>query len=251
LISKLNAFEDKSVEDKTKSSKTLLIGLFVFIIAASPYLLLNLKPSWFYENTRHQILIKYGTPFILLFFLNKFIISKYKIIILTFIITSSIYYNLNSLLRFQKSWLKQEAIEMALRSNKSIKQGDNFIIVDEAKDYNEYKNGTYSLYCYTGIASRSFKNQSHLIIDKENLTSSTNDKIIDSILYPQIKYYYNIKDIVNLNHFDYSFIIKKGNTPLTFFQTFFFTYNYFFNKEKFKKNLSGIVTLDYNKSIKF
>lgn len=219
----------------------LYIGLYFFVAGAFAYTMVGLSPLFDGFNSRHQILLRFGSTF-LLFYLISLIYSEkaQKLISLTFI---SLFFvaTISCQIQFQKSWFKQIALEKIFSREKLLGEGVNFIIIDNTKDYNEFRyNEVYRYYCYTGILKKTFGTQTRFAIDSESLNE-------DFIKYnPQLLIEApsnNMIDCANITTFSYSVIIDHGSLSLTIMQTQKMLFQYYFDRTKFDSTIDKVLLL--------
>ena len=227
------------IEYFSKDKKYFYIGLFLFVAGVFAYVTVGLHPLFESYNSRHQILLKFGSAFLLFSLVSLSTSIKLKKILVTTILSLFIVYNISTHLQFQKSWFKQTALEKAFSKEVLLIEGTNFIIQDNTKIYNEF-NGSepYRFYNYTGILMKTYGTQNRFAI---------NSKELDSFLKQNYNNYigalYLTKDCTNLSSFKYLVIINQGNEYLSNIFNIKMLYQYYFNKLAFDKSLDDILSI--------
>ena len=220
------------------------MGLYFFAAGVLAYSLLGLIPIFEGFDSRHQILLRFGSV-LLLFYLITSINSEniQRLVVITFA-SLFIVKTISCQFQFQKSWFKQEALEQSFAKEKLFIDNVNFVIIDNTIDYNEY-NKSYAFYCYTGILNKAFGNQTRFAIDSRELpVILAAYNLNDFISRPA----YLMKDCKNLESFDYYALISRGSNQITNGQNLKMLYQYYFDKaglENSLKNFLQIKVLPY------
>jgi hypothetical protein len=234
----LFALKRFKIENLTQNKWFLIIGLFLFFAAVFPYSMVGLVPQFDGYNSRHQILLKFGSAFIL-FYIFGIIKSGYtQKAILAAVFSLFIVATLSRQLQFQKSWFKQLALEKGFAGEKLLEDGVNFVIIDNTKDYNEY-NINYAFYCYTGILNKTFGTQTRFAVDSKALIELENIDTERLIKTP----FFHMKDCRDIKDFKYTLTINPGKVLLSNPQSFKMLYQYYFDKSGFENSLSKILSL--------
>jgi hypothetical protein len=232
-----------------KRQHLLFLGLYLFLFATFAYSILGLTPEFGSVNSRHQILIKFAAPFLILYILTILPKLNFQNLFLSILVTSCVTYSFSSQLKFQKSWFKQLALEQLFKKQKNIVNGDNFLIYDNTTIYNEY-NTRYEVYCLNGILYKSLGNQSHIAIDSKTFELQNYKLSIDSndMMYRNI---YHLNEVKNFTTLNYSFIIDKGVVELSLKQNLKMLYQKYFNPIEFDKSLNKIISLKYSPCVNY
>lgn len=227
------------IEQLSNGKRMLYIGVYFFIAGAFAYLMVGLTPSFDGFDSRHQILMRIGSAF-LLFYLVKLIYSeKAQLLIIITIISLFIVTSISCQLQFQKSWFKQMALEKQFTQEKSLRENVNFVVIDNTLDYNEY-NQFYRSYCYTGILKKTFGTQTRFAIDSHELQWFFDKNNPGDIINNA---FYHMKDCKNITSYDYSLIINPGKMLLTNKQSLKMLSQYYFDKINFDNSLNKILLL--------
>lgn len=233
------------IERQFTNNQFQFIGLYFFFAGAFAYAMLGLSPLFDGFNSRHQILLKFGSTFIIFYLVCLIRSERAQRLTIATIISLFIVSNISYQLQFQKSWFKQMALEKAFPLEKSLSEGVNIIIIDNTKEYNEF-NGEYAFYCYTGILMNAFGTQTRFALDSKELNAIAQIKPQDLVENS----FYNMKDCKNIKSFNYWMIIDKGSIELSNKQNLIMLYQYYFEKLKFANTLNNIISLNilpYNK----
>jgi hypothetical protein len=226
-------------EINNKKKKLLYVGLILFTASILPYILLGLEPSFEGFNSRHQILFRFSTVFLILYFLYFLKTNNLKISFIALLISSFIFYTINTQLQFQKSWFKQIAIEKYF--SKLDINASKFCIVDNTKQYNEFKQ-YYEPYVYAGILNKIYKSDNLIAVDIENRPF----KFEESDLIT--KKSYHINNLKNFDYYDSVIMIKPGKILLSKVQLLKGLFYFYFNKSNFNIFIDQIIDfeiLDY------
>jgi hypothetical protein len=200
--------------------------------------MVGLLPQFDGYDSRHQVLLRFGTSFILLYLVGQIKHGFTQKVIFCTLLSLFIIATISRQLQFQKSWFKQLALEKAFPRESLLKEGTDFVIVDNIREYNEF-NTNYSFYCFTGILNKSFGTQTRFAVDSEAIIDSTH---VD----PQTllnNAFYNIKGGSDIFNFKYALYVNPGETLLTNVQSMKMLYLYYFNRTAFEENLDGVLKL--------
>lgn len=227
------------IDQQFNSKRMLYIGLYFFIAGAFAYTMLGLSPTFNGFNSRHQILLKFGSTFIIFYLVCLIRSERAQRLTISTIISLFIVYNISCQLQFQKSWFKQMALKHAFPLEKSLSEGVNFVIIDNTNEYNEF-NGALAFYCYTGILKNAFGTQTRFAVDSKDQKAIAQYNPRDFINNS----FYNMKDCKNIKSFNYWMIIDKGSLLLSNKQNLIMLYQYYFDKLKFGSSLNNIISLN-------
>lgn len=233
-------FRKISLPYRTENQSVLFAGLYLFFAGSFAYVMVGLLPLFDGYESRHQILLRFGSSFVLLYIINLIesqIARKYILII---IVSSFMLGTLARQLQFQKSWFKQEALELEFKNEILLTEGTNFVIVDNTKSYNEY-NLNYAFYCYTGILRKSFKTQTRFAIDSKALIDMKNVNPDDLVKNA----FYHIKESRDIFNFRYTAFINPGETLLSNAFSIKLLYLYYFDNKAFDERIGGILSINF------
>ena len=239
LLFKKSKFHFENIEKNEK--KLLYFGLLFFIASIMPYVLLGLEPSFEGFNSRHQILLRFSAVFLILYFINYLGTNKLKLIFISVLISSFVFYTINTQSQFQKSWFKQIAIEKHFSEHKINQNSLKYCIIDNTKQYNEFKQ-YYEPYVYSGIFNKIYKSDKIIAVDIENLPFKFDENDVIT------KKSYHISNINNFDYYDSIIMIKPGKTLLSKVQLLKGTFYYYVNTKKFNSFIDQIIDfeiLDY------
>ena len=215
----------------------LFLGIFLFVGASISYVLVGLEPSFNNFNSRHQILLKIPALIFILFCISFIKSNKYKIIFISFILSISIVNTVDTQFKFQTSWLKQLSLQNYFKKNKSLLAGNNILIIDNTKYYNEF-NQQFAVYTYSGMFKRVYDTENTIAVNIEDKPFNINS--LDSLS----KNFYHINDVKNLNEFNKILTIDKNNKIYSYLDLMKLTYYYYTNKIVFYKNIENMLNYD-------
>ena len=152
------------LEELKSPGKMFITGLYFFFAGALAYVLVGQLPQFGSVLCRHQILLKVGTPFMILAFVSLFRSESIQRGAIAVIIALFIIANISWQLQFQKSWIKQMALESVFAKEKLLAENVNFSVVDNTREYNEY-GGNLAVYCYAGIFRKIYVTQSRYVVN--------------------------------------------------------------------------------------
>lgn len=231
-------FRQFKIEQFQNGKMLVFTGLYFFFAGAFPYTMVGKFPLFDGYDSRHQILLRLGSAFLLFYIIS---LSKSQTIQkLGFIVLVSLFIisTISHQLQYQKSWFKQLALEKVFSQEKLLTEGTNFVVIDNTMEYNEHNKG-YAFYCYTGILNKTFGTQTRFAIDSKELSiyGSYNPKaFINSAAY-------HIKDCQNITSFNYWVVITRGGLVLTNIQNIKMLYQYYFDKDQFENSVNKILSL--------
>jgi hypothetical protein len=218
------------------SYKVILYGLLLFFAGVLAYLLIGVFPSFESYYSRHQILLKVGSVIILLFLVSNFstvFLQKFAIFVLA---SSFLLSNVNTQMQFYSSWFKQLAFQKFVSTDEFLTASGNFMIIDNTKDYNEFK-VDYALYVFTGnyflVNGKSdkllFSSRDHEFVSQFNPNLDSMSKAI-----------YNISDVADFNY-NHILVIDKGILELSSFQNIKLILFYYTNKNLFYNYMNKVL----------
>lgn len=227
------------LENRSADKSVLYVGLFFFLAGAFAYVMVGLYPVFDSFDSRHQILLKFGTAILLFFFICLFNSKRAQIIILSLIVSLFIVSNVSYQLQFIKSWFKQIALEKEFQKERLLTEGTNFIIIDNTLNYNEF-NTHYPFYCYSGILRKSFGTETRFAIDSKEMANVFARYNSDALINNP---FYHLRDCKNLTSFDYYVVISEGSLKLNTGNNLKLFFQYYFSKVDFNKSVTEIISL--------
>lgn len=232
---------NSKIEQFSNNKWMLYVGLYLFIAGAFAYIVVGLPPLFDGYHSRHQILLRFGSAFLLTYLVGLIISARQQKFIVTFILTLFLVSTISSQLQFQKSWFKQMALEEEFSNEILLGEGVNFVVLDNTQEYNEFKyNEGYRFYCYTGILMKTFGTQTRFAIDLRDLDSFTKKYKLQDFIGAT----YLTKDCNNITSFSYIVIVNKGDLYLSDTKNLRLLFQYYFNKEEFNYSLKKILSLN-------
>ena len=216
----------------------IYFGVYFFIAGALAYILVGKIPSFDGYDTRHQILLRIGAPFILLGLVNLLFSIRFKKIIMIALVTSFVACNVIWQLQHQKSWFKQEALELLIKENPGLEQKMNILVIDNADEYNETEENI-RFYCYSALFKKAFNNESHFVIQEEELASLKGINLNDLANAT-----FSMKDCSDMTNFRYKLIINKGKDVLNLKTSLEMLFLYYYNRNKFNAFAKQIIEID-------
>ena len=140
-------------------------------------------------------------------------------------------------MQFQKSWIKQFAIEKYILDSKQKLFGTNFLVIDQTKNYNEFNSG-YALYNYSGIISKVYDKENSLAMNYDFYSQYGSFSIKDTITLNS----YHLRDVKNFSSFQNILIINPGKNDLNFFEVIKLTFIYFTDRAEFDNFLNKFIS---------
>jgi hypothetical protein len=223
-----------------KSNKEwFFIGVYFSIVCSIAYLLVGKIPSFYGNDTRHQILLRISIPFLIIWLISFFKpnFQKYALITLTslFIVTTT-----KQNIQFIGSWFKQEALALEFIKTKKIKEGNYFLVLDNTTDLNETER-SFSFHSFAGISKKTFQNQSRFFITPNDFKYLNKNINLEFFITGEG---YNMKDCKGPISFDKNYLLiqYKGEIPTTK-DIVFLLFNKYFSKEKFNQDVNKILDI--------
>jgi hypothetical protein len=207
----------------------LIIGIYLFVAGAFPYVAVGKPPSFSGFGDRLQILLPFGTSFIILYMLS--LVKSFRLQKITFavIISAFVIANINAQIKYTKSWFKQESLLMHFKEEPLLTPHKNFVLIDRTTDYNENERGI-AFWALSGMLRSVFKDESRFAIE-------VND----------FKYYNG-----SISQFQYYYLVEKGSFVLKSSTCMMLLYQYYFQSESYRKNVKNVLAckiLPYNYEI--
>lgn len=155
----------------TNESVFLLIsfGVFLFLIATVPYLMVNKLPNLWVWESRHQILMPLGIAFFIAGVISALekINKHMAIFILTLFITVFSVQNIRNGYGYIWDWYYQVAIEEKLLVMEVVRDSTTFVVKDELVNKLANKR-QMSFYEYNGHLKNAFGDETRLMVNRES-----------------------------------------------------------------------------------
>lgn len=195
----------------------LYIGIYFFIAGIFPYAVVEKNPSFSGFATRGQVLLPIGMSFILLYSISLFRHTKVKQIVFILMISLFIISNVSSQVKYTKSWFKQESLIKHIKEKCLLVPHNNYLLFDRTTDYDENERGL-SHWALSSMITKTLDAENCFMIE-----------ISDKSMYrPDME-------------FQYYFLLEKGEFVLKTKTVLLLLYQYYFNKERFSKNVYDIL----------
>lgn len=218
----------------------IIAGIIIFGFGILPYSIAFKTPYFTDMESRHQILLPFGTAFILtglfLIIKNKFSLSQTSYIILVLIFSGFfISINQSKYASGLSDWLRQESIIENLKKSEIIKNNSTFLLNDNTSEYN-MNNRNIREFEYNGYLHKAFGNETRNILPKEmNLNEITQSKIDGN---------YNIHQYVpDTAKFIINFDMAQ---PIENKTIGYMLYWYYFRKDLFRDNICNYTRVSVN-----
>lgn len=149
----------------------LAVGLLVLIVGMLPYLLVGKLPSFAEWETRHQLLMPFGTSIILVAAVRAIgAVGLHRLarvagagLVIVMLVTS-----IATSLTLVADWHKQMQIASALEDSLTVKDASTVVFIDSASSLN-YDSRSFSFYEFNGWMTMAFGDQSRLGIELTNV----------------------------------------------------------------------------------
>jgi len=233
------------LEEIQSPRKMFYTGLYFFFAGCLAYVLVGILPQFGTVYTRHQILLKFGTSLIILAGMSLFSSEKVQRGAVAGIIALLVVSNISWQMEYQKSWVKQMALEQAFAKEKLLAENVNFSVVDNEKEYSEF-GGNLSQYCYTGILRKIHGTQTRYVINYHDTANDFNGWTPEQLAI------WNVRDVKDFSHFRYHVYLDQGSVWLSNTLSLKILYQYYFDKSKLERSLATILrvrVLPYNDKI--
>jgi hypothetical protein len=238
-------FRRSRIEPVDRPGRMFLIGLYFFLAGAAAYVLVGLLPQFGSVYCRHQALLKFGMPVMLLAGIGLLSPERSRRGAVVLLSAMLLIVNISWQLQYQKSWIKQMALEQAFRREPLLAEHVNFVVVDNMQEYNEYGSNS-AVYYYAGLMYKIHGTQTRYIVNHHDLPGNLLRWGPDQYII------YNMKDIRDVTKFTYHVYIDQGSAWLSNVESVKILYQYYFNKSRLEESLSRILrirVLPYNEKI--
>lgn len=246
FLQRLAVYEGKQIQvfNRKINDKLfyLCLGLFLFILGALPYIMVEKVPSYNNYDGRHQILLTFGTAFMVLGFVEILINQRLRKYFYAVFISSCIILNFNLLLNYQKNWFRQLSIMEHLKGEPLIRQYYTFLIEDNSDKFCE---AVTTYYVYTGMLYNIMGKQDKFAITKDKFEQVIKSYgSIDKLLIN--KEVFKMKDFKPTN-FECVIRISNGSFYPSTINTLQLLFLDFTNKKEFSCKIKKIVNLTVEK----
>ncbi len=232
----------------------IIIGIILFLAGTFSYNVVGHIPRFSPVGSRDQILLGFGTAFILFdllrWFINIIIIHKYQLHVFIFslsILTSLfIVTNINQNIDALRAYLFHESVKIDFKSSEEMKTGKNFVFKDNFNSIFWRKSLRY--YSLSGMAKEVFDEQTRLIIPQQNVK-----QVLNYFQYYSREEYLhylkavNMRDIKFDGTFDYNIYAKIGKYNLSSYNILKLIYLKYCDEELFINNIDNISSLIFEK----
>ncbi|MFW2352991.1 hypothetical protein [Aliarcobacter butzleri] len=231
LVKKIN---DEVVVNKSNNI-LFIFGIFIFLLATFPYIVVGKVPNSNDWESRFQVLIPLGFSFILYYGINFIFRKEVKIFLYIILIVSFSIFHIKEQLKYNIDWIYQQSIIENFKANDIIKNNTTFIVSNELKN-DLAKSREFRFYELNGIAKLAFEENNRFFVLSED----------------QLEKYkkYNIYKEYNFSSWSYStplHVIFKSNNKLNAIIMAKLKYLEITNKEQFKKEVKDLVTIELKK----
>jgi hypothetical protein len=152
------------------------IGLIIFILGGFAYWILGHTPAFNSWNSRHQLLLSFGTS-IMLFSLIISTRNLAREMVLLIFLSIFLITNFLSYKEFYVDWNKQKNLIQIFSQNQVLRDSDLIIFHDETEGFNAF-NREYKIYEWNGLLVEAFKDERRFGMDNERY-----QKLIDGTLF--------------------------------------------------------------------
>tara|TARA_B100000212_G_scaffold91239_1_gene66972 strand:- start:2970 stop:4520 length:1551 start_codon:yes stop_codon:yes gene_type:complete len=153
-----------------------LIGLLIFILGGFAYWILGHTPAFNSWNSRHQLLLSFGTS-IMIFSLITFSRNSAREMILLTFLSIFLISNFLTYKEFYVDWKKQKNLIEIFSQNDVLKDSDLIIFHDKTQGFNAF-NRDYDVYEWNGLLVQAFNDEKRFGLDNERY-----QKLIDGTLF--------------------------------------------------------------------
>lgn len=234
-------FHDRksSKYDSDNVKRILFFCLTLSFVAILPPLLIGKSvPIIFSMNSRFQALYILPASVILYCIVDVLFKSKFRQMVLAFLVSSSFLLSFTMLLDFQKSWFKSLSICAIIREETLLqKKNTNIVFNDLTKKWGNYKNNTLSGYELNGISKMALRgDESHNYISVEDLS----EIVLNNI---DLKDIYNARNASNLQNYELLFSLNCIKS-VYYDRVLYLSFLYYYDNELFYHKLSEM--FEYN-----
>lgn len=166
----------KNLHKSDNVIRFFLIGLTIFILGGFAYWILGHTPAFNSWNSRHQLLLSFGTS-IMLFSLIVSSKNLAREIILLIFLSIFLITNFLSYKEFYVDWNKQKNLIQIFSQNQVLRDSDLIIFHDETKRFNAFDRD-YDIYEWNGLFVQAFKDEKRFGLDNDRY-----QKLINGTLF--------------------------------------------------------------------
>ncbi|RJR35579.1 MAG: hypothetical protein C4576_24670 [Desulfobacteraceae bacterium] len=229
------------VPNAPSSLALLSAGVFSFLLAIFPYLVVHSLPHLYDWGSRHQRLVPLGAAFIL-YYVFKILMDKLKIRLTHQIIAFSIAVfgfvatDVSTYLAFQKDWYKQLSIIENFRSSDVMRNHSFFVFTDHTLDLNVNRR-EYRSFEYCGLMKCAFGDESRFGINAREKRDIEDYRI-------QADRGGNYKQFNWDRHPEFNVLIRQGDYAVDTGRLIRLMFRERFTKTEFRENVAKIVKLE-------
>lgn len=233
-VKQLSADQLNGVNNK----KMTYAGLFLFLLGALPYCLVDKYPSFYgLYDSRHQLLLGFGASLLFLSAFNM-IQLRYKNILLSVFIALLLLCQINLYLQYQFDAYRQESFIEKIKNDSTFREKHMIRLHDGLNKDNTLQ---WRFYALAGMVKKVYGTQHSLII-REKDYNMINEKIPGGIK-GFAKEQYNLKDFQN-GSFETTLYLDGGEVDYSIFTTLRMMYYQRFNKIRYRQELNRLT--DYH-----
>lgn len=142
----------RGFKEENQTSKPVVLflgGAFALILGLFPYWILGLPPTFFEWTSRHQLLMPFGSSFIIASILIV-VPWTFRVATAAFLLSASVAFGIENYLGFYKDWEKQKVLLNLIEKDQSIKSASLIVFDDQTKGLNAIQR-TYRFYEWNGL----------------------------------------------------------------------------------------------------
>lgn len=233
--------------------KLAILSILLLFLGALPYALVQKHAVLNFVTTRHQLLMLFVVPLILLTFLSLLSsVKKIQLHLIVLLVSLFTFTNTKTYLSFIKLWFFNESIVLNMQASPEIKNNHAFIVTEPVESiFPVFKSG-HSFYEYAGFSRKAFQEENRYFAPQSSLNNKTLKngafKLSKAVL---VRPQYNFTNF-KTESFSYLLSIYK-NKSLSYKELISLLFLYYTNplswKEKIKE-LRKIRTIKLNKPVK-
>lgn len=218
----------------------LLLGGFLFLLAAFPYVAVGKMPHLQDWENRHQLLIPLGASLLLVYSVK--LLSRHTAFTLPtylFLMFIFIHANMSEHISLQRDWYKQLSLIENMRKSPTIRNNTSFLFRDETPDLNcNFR--SIRFYEYTGYMKEAFEEECRFGCDILSFTATQNgiqafDKSLNGM--------YNMNGFIKKEPDTLVTVKRRANDLGTLYVLKMMFWEHF-DKEKFGQAIPGIISLE-------
>lgn len=247
LISAHMSTDESRLKSDKDDSLLLLFGLFAFVVAIYPYVVVGREPAFTDWASRHQLLMPLGASFAL-YYGAKIICARLSvhknifIIINMLLICTLIIANVRIQIAFIKDGYKQASLIHHIADNTIMRTNTTFILCDNMERYN-VNNRTYRFYEIAGWMKYIYHEQTRFAVLEEEYERYKSISAMEP-LFNELTNMANYKP----RDFEYHVIIGQGDLSLSARNCLKLIYYQYFEPKKFEEQIRKIIKLEFQKT---